>query len=339
MRASAPARLVLLALLAATSSARAQATADATTSPHARVALTVGPCPGVDESEVRRILPIELDTPLVAAPDVSALAVSVQCDGSRALVRVAATRPLERNLDLATTPAIARARFLSLAIAELVSVAATQRAAPPPSRAPTPPTAPPPPTTSTTPPPASTAAPTPPTEAPRDPPPPWLVEALVHERASLAAGLVAWGGGARLVHVASSGVEWAVDARGESGAVGVSLGSVDVTTGSLGASLGLRRSAGPLVLRGAAGARFGLSRLAGDPSNASATRSGSFLAAWGGPCLDLGVDAVLGSRLVLGLAGEAGADVVPAHGLVNGARDVDLGGAWVGARLSLGVLF
>jgi hypothetical protein len=141
------------------------------------------------------------------------------------------------------------------------------------------------------------------------------------------------------VHVASSGVEWAVDARGESGAVGVSLGSVDVTTGSLGASLGLRRSAGPLVLRGAAGARFGLSRLAGDPSNASATRSGSFLAAWGGPCLDLGVDAVLGSRLVLGLAGEAGADVVPAHGLVNGARDVDLGGAWVGARLSLGVLF
>jgi len=329
VRASAPARLVLLALLAATSSARAQATADATTSPHARVALTVGPCPGVDESEVRRILPIELDTPLVAAPDVSALAVSVQCDGSRALVRVAATRPLERNLDLATTPAIARARFLSLAIAELVSVAATQRAAPPPARAPAPPGGP-----------AGPAGPAPPpTEAPRDPPPPWLVEALVHERASLAAGLVAWGGGARLVHVASSGVEWAVDARGESGAVGVSLGSVDVTTGSLGASLGLRRSAGPLVLRGAAGARFGLSRLAGDPSNASATRSGSFLAAWGGPCLDLGVDAVLGSRLVLGLAGEAGADVVPAHGLVNGARDVDLGGAWVGARLSLGVLF
>jgi hypothetical protein len=323
---------VALALLGCASSAAAQTVPSGAppTPSLARVALTLGACAGVDSNEVRRILPIELDTPLVDdATDTRALAVSVRCEGDRAVVHVEAReRPFDQRLDLTTIPAVARARFLALAIAELVSVATTETPPPlartEPAPAPTPASAPP---------------PLPHSDAPSASRSSWALEALIHERSSLAAGLVAWGGGARAVHATPSGVEWAVDARGERGAVSVSLGSVAVTTGSLGASLGLRRTAGPLSFRGAAGARAGLSRLDGEPSNGYLTRSASFLAAWGGPFVDAGVDAALADHFVVGLAGELGADVLPAHGLVNGAREIDVGGAWLGARLSLGVLF
>ena len=333
MRAAVAASGVLLALLGAP-----RTSAEAAEPPRgerAPVLLTLGPCPGVDASEVRRILPIELDTTLVDAADARTLAVTVRCDGERALLRASAAadgagEPLERSLDLASTPAVGRARCMVLAIAELVAQVdarpeASPPAVPPPSPVVVPPSA------------RDEVVPLPPTPPP--PPPAWTVEGLVHERSSVAAALSAWGGGARVSYALSPQTEWALDARGDSGSIRASLGTVAVTTASLGTAFGLRYAVGVLALRGAAGIRLGATSLAGDPGNTASAHGASFVAVWAGPCLDAGAELSLMSWLVFGLAGEAGLDLAPTRGLVNGASEVSTGGAWLGARASLGVRF
>jgi hypothetical protein len=336
MRARVAAGGLLLALLG---TPRASAAAEPPNGERAPVMLTLGPCPGVDASEVRRILPIELDTALVDVADATTLGVTVRCDGERALLRVSAAidgadAPLERSLDLASTPAVGRARCMVLAIAELVAqIAPRPKVAPLPAvPAPSPVVAPPSVRDEVMPVPSAPPAAPPPLPA-------WTVEGLVHERSSIAVALSAWGGGARVSYALSPQTEWALDARGDHGAIVASLGTVGVTTASLGATFGVRYPLGALLLRGAAGLRLGATSLAGDPSNTASAHGASFVALWAGPCVDAGAELALTSWLVFGLAGEVGVDLAPTRGLVNGASEVSTGGAWLGARASLGVRF
>jgi hypothetical protein len=250
---------------------------------------------------------------------------------------VATAVPVERTIDLAATPAVGRARFVALAIAELVSLPPAP-ALPPPA----PPSTPAPPEPSPNPPsPAPpTQAPAPPRVAPTEAPDAaWALEGFAHERSALATAFAAWGGGARVRHNLAPHLEWAVDARGDHGALGASLGSVAVTSASLGASFGLRHLVERLTLRGALGLRAGIRALAGKPNDASLARGGSFVAASAGPAIDAGAEIALDASILMGIAGEAGLDLVPARGLVNGLREISIGGAWAGARLSLGVRF
>jgi len=277
---------------------------------------------------------------LAATPDATTTSVRMHCDGQTAHLRLDATRgPIDKMVDLSAVPLVARSRYVALAIAEVVSVADAESAEPPVPPAPIAPPVIPPPASPPPAPPIAAFAPAPPIEPPRPAPDSWTLSGLADVRSTLGARLTTWGGGARLSRLFSEHGEWAVDARGDRGDKSTSLGAVDVTTASAGLTVGLRDRERALSLRAAVGARVGIGVLAGAPSDAVATRSGSFVAGWAGPCLDLGVEATPASWLVVGLAGEGGVDVIPASGRVNGAGAVELAGAWIGGRLSLGVLF
>jgi hypothetical protein len=314
-------RLALVSM-SAVSTARAEgARSDGPTG----VVVKLAPCTGVDAAEVRRLVSLELAVPLVESADARGVVAVIACEGTRARVQTAfAGRAIDRNMDLASTPEAARPRVLAIAVAEGVAVERDEA----PVRAEAAPAA-------LDPAPADALpAPAPPSDAAAA----WRMEVLVHERSALASAQSAWGGGVRLAWDAS-GIEAAIDARGDRGSASVPLGHVDVSTASLGLSLGLRPRIGNIALRGAATLRGGMRVFAGDPGDTAKTQSGSFVAASVSPGAELGADLRVGSVLVVGVTGEAGLELVPARAIVNGASQASMSGLWVGARASVGALF
>jgi hypothetical protein len=170
---------------------------------------------------------------------------------------------------------------------------------------------------------------------PRDTP--WRWTGLAHTRATLSEGFAAFGIGTRLARRFGA-FDASFDLLADHGAPVASIGRVEVDTLTLGGALLVTRAVPPLALFAGPGARFGLARLRGAPASPDLARGDSFVSPWGGPF------ATLGARLaprpfVFELTGEAGYGVGNVAALVDGAAQVSLRGAWIGAQLGAGGAF
>jgi hypothetical protein len=91
------------------------------------------------------------------------------------------------------------------------------------------------------------------------------------------------------------------------------------------------------TLRALAGYRFGAARIAGESAAGLDTEVGTVAGAYGGPVLSAGAGLRSGS-FVAELAAEAGLVSFPIYGEVDGVREIELDGYWLGLSLNVGAL-
>jgi hypothetical protein len=291
------------------------------------VDLDLTPCAGAAPEEVRRILAIELK-------DGPRASVRSSCVGETAELTVSAAGASRgRAIDLGAEPASTRARVLALAIAEVV---AELREPPLPQPKP-----------QASPEIQQDEAPRPAqAQSPRAPPEKkteaearanaWRWTGIAHARAT-ASGVAAFGVGTRLAR----GLGWldvSVDALADHASPRASIGRVDVDTLTLGVQLLATRRVGAVGVFAGPGARLGVARMSGSPAAPDRARGEAFVSPWGGPMAAIGAR-VAPRGLVLEASGEIGYALGRVDALVDGAREIELGGVWGGAQLAVGGAF
>src|SRR4051812_19340037 len=127
----------------------AQAAAQSAAAGAADVQLSIPDCEGISGEEIAKLVRLELaaqHTPASDAVSDAGTRAAVSCSAERATITVVdprRTSPLVLELALDATPPEARARFLALAVAELIATSRLEhveaRAAESPVRAPAPP--------------------------------------------------------------------------------------------------------------------------------------------------------------------------------------------------------
>lgn len=298
------------------------------------ISLDMSACP-TDELEVRRLLAIELEAKVIGpasrTADMSSVAVTCANDVYEIVVvsRTDPSKKRRRELDLGSTGPKARARFLALAMIELITTRWPDPRPPEIVVAPTPPPQPV----------ASVAAAAPP------PQPPSRLRVTAGPVARVfpaaAGALGTWGAAGRIAWSAGR-AELASDIVVEAGTSGVALGDVRARAISIGPSIGLRSSAERRFgWRAGAGARVGVATLDGRASDGQRVGSESFSAPWGGPFATAGTTMRVAGGWSVELAGELGWAVVSlvARALdAGGARveDVSWRGPWAAIGVSLG---
>lgn len=300
--------------------------------PHPPIQLEMDPCVDAPRKEVARVLSIELGAPLLGGGGNDRTRVLVACEESLLTIRVddpITGKSLERTIDLSEAPR-ARPRLLALAIVELISASWTELESNP--RPQVPPAGP-------------RASP----EARR------LALHSVQNRlessalrrprlSAIASGLAFFsgpgllgGGGLQLAQDHAYHLGWRTDLQAHHGTAAVSLGSASVDTVSFGAALVFHQAWRKVGLHLGAGLRGGAARLSGSPNPMGTAQGKSGWGAWGGPLGIVDLSVVANRRLVFDLGLEAGYVVVPVGGLVAGAREVAVDGAFVGFHVGGGI--
>lgn len=294
------------------------------------VQLDIDACVAEPRDEIERLCAVELDAqtlpPAAVAPDATRLRVT--CRGALSELQVddpVTGKRSQRLVDLSAVPEGARARLLSLALAELVAASWAELEAPPRR--------------------------VPPVEALAAPSVRRAAVAALRRRERPGLRLLTYGEvrlplsrdraplaglGARLLGAHGHHLGWALDVAYARGRAAVPLG--EVTTDHLGVGVlgllhhDLRRAA----LHLGAGARLGAARVAG----AAGEDARAVAASLWGPTLELraqgGADVRLG-RLLLGAAVEAGYAVVPVVGRAAGEAVAGVDGAWAVLQLGVGI--
>lgn len=286
------------------------------------VTLTVDPCAGVSEPELRRVLELELLSTRASITGVTAV---IACEGTSLALRVEdplTRKMLQRTVDLSRAADNARSRLLALAIVEVVEASwSEQLFAPPP-----------------VPPPAMTRevrvavdpAPAPP------PQPLGKIRLTVNgtSRALLASPLWQWGGGLRFVHTPFRYLGWAAELTGEQGSFETGLGTVRISSGSVALELLGQLELGPVTLQLGSGARGGIVNALGIPNKPLVT-SKQLTGAWAGAYVAL--SATLGFGWWLLTARFEGGGVL--HGLPAHVENINTGmdGPWLGLALGFGI--
>ncbi len=281
----------------------------------------VDACLNVTEAEVRRLTRLELSRSGPSAP----IHATVECVNGGALVRVddpVTRKSLARTIDLKHVTSKTMARYLALAIAELVeaSWAELNLQAPrivepigdPPGSE------------------QRAAA----VEQVRSPGPVRL-EAFGVARRVFTTNLWQLGGGAR-VSFSGPVLGAALEVEGAHGQRSTALGTVavDSATVSLLATLSAPEL-GAFTLSGGLGARGGVGLVTGTPFDPISSRGGSLLAPWLGPCVTLRGIATWRAWFV-SLNVESGLTLLGVQGTVSGARGPGLVGPWLGLSLGVG---
>ena len=315
------AAVAAVGLVAVTAIARAER--------HPTVSVEVDPCADVDGTVVRRLVAIELGTPLAEAPAPEVTRLAAHCEG--ALVALTVDDPitgktLARRIDLRIDPASARARLLALAAVELVVASWIELQAP-----------------------AAVARPVDAVAAPdvrlgaaaivasrtASSPSPVTLEVQgairVYEGPS-----VSYGGGLaalwRLPAPWVLGADLLVETQSSQTVIG------DTRTWRLTAAprVGAVFLVGGLELEGDVGFRIGAAYLSGSAQQGSIpVQAHSFFAPWGGPLLAIG--ARTGRTLSLGFTAEVGVTVFSVEGEVNGEAATRLAGPWLLLSLLVGI--
>jgi hypothetical protein len=264
--------------------------------------------------------------------------VTVTCVGGDARIVVIdplSRKTLDRRVALGTEDPRARGRLLGVAIAELVIASWTELATNPEPRVPS-------------------ADPAPPPEAlaaarqvararlielrerPRRSDDAdvshraFRVAAVGSRRAFFAFDGALYGGGIRVGQDVFHHIGWSADALLESGTLQPSFGAMKLTAGTLGGALFLYQALGPLVVRGGAGVRFGVTSATYVATGATTSTP----APWGWPTGNIGITLQPIGPIVLELAGEIGYVVIP----VSASQSDDtLRGTWYGLQLGLGI--
>jgi hypothetical protein len=297
------------------------------------VSVEVRRCPGLSVGEVMRLIALELEAEVVpperASP--SATRVELECEGR--LVRLHVVDPmtskrLERVLSLAAREADVRSRAVALAVAELVLTSWMEltHGDPPPEA-------------------AGFARPSPEARLAaeervrRETASPGRIGHLLAVAQALGPfdGLgLGWGGGIRVGYVSREewwGVELdLVVARAEAD---TELGLVRATSWSGALRPTLRLRSNDAWLEAGAGARLGIARLDGTPSDATLARGGSVAGTWAGPSLHAGAG-IAWSHLVVALGVEAGHVLRSVSGSVDGGAAVSVDGQWIAGSVGVG---
>ncbi len=343
--------------------------------------LHVSPCLAavLDESEVARLVAIELGPRPSAGPGESLprLQAQLDCsDGSPQLADLtveerATRRALLRTVDLSAQAQPLHARLIALSLAELVHAIESERweAQPPAAGGPasehTGPTAAPlsspprpgppaaaPRAAAPAPPPPTTAQPSAPTAAPPSlsPPEPRLPPlGGLYLQAGFAL-LVPLSGPSAPLHVGAGlrlggdhryHLGWDFDAQVATTRRRTALGEIESDLLSSRATLQAHLAWSRLLLRGGLGLRVGGVRLTGSPGDGALTTAREAWAPFGGPLLSLGLAFAPHSlrRLRADLTSEAGYLLWSATARVDGQSSLALAGPWIGLSLSLGLSF
>lgn len=281
----------------------------------------VDPCLGVAEAEVRRLTRLELGRSGPSAP----IHASVECVKGGALVRVddpVTRKSLARTIELKQVTSKTMARYLALAIAELVEASwaeltlPTPRVVEPLGEAPASEQ-------------RSAAA-----EQVRVAGPVRL-EAFGVARRVFTTNLWQFGGGARIL-VSGPLVGGLLEVEGAHGLRPTALGTVAVDSATVALLVTLTApSLGPVTVSGAVGARGGVGLVTGTPFDPARSSGASLLAPWIGPCGALRGIATWRSWFI-SLGVESGLTVVGVEGTVAGAPGPGLIGGWLGLSLGLG---
>jgi hypothetical protein len=302
------------------------------------VVLAVDRCPALPREELARLLTLELDMGVVSAEGarVNPIRVGVSCTGSLVVIDLedqSRKKHLRRTSSFPPRREDVTARLIALAISELV--VADSDAAP-----------------------ADSTIVVVSSEAPAPSPAP----VIASPRASptlpavylLAVGQVlgpfsgvgtSAGGGLRYGWSATRALRTAPAFRigpaldveiGFAGAtVPSQLGQVDVSIWSTTLRGSLRIQRGRFWMDGGAGARFGLARLSGRPSDPKATDGAVLASGWGGPVGYVGVGGRLG-HVVATLGFEAGHVFERVSGEVDAGSPIAVAGNWACGTLGVG---
>lgn len=295
------------------------------------ISLDMSACP-YDEAEVRRLLAIELEAKVIGPAsrtgDMSSVAVTCADDVYRIVVvsRTDPSKMRQRELDLASTGPKARARFLALAMIELIT---TRWPAPPPPVV-TPPPEPPRPV-------AEVVATAPRLERPTVR---FAAGAVTRAFPSGAGSPTTWGAAVRSSWIRGA-LELACDVVAESGRSDVPLGEVGAKALSLSPTVGAVGGVGRWGWRTGAGARLGIARLEGRSTDAGEIGARSFSAPWGGPVITAAGLRRIAQHWSVELGAELGWAIASVVGrtLDDGGRsgaDVAWRGPWAALGLTLG---
>ena len=323
-------RVVTAGLVAAVSGWGAGARAEA---PHPPIVLVLDPCAAVDALEVRRLVPIEMGAPLVAAAGDpgDTTRVFVGCVvGSPQLVRLEVRDPVngrhvDRVITLVGDSKTDQARLVAIVAVELVAASRSElrESAPVAVVAPLPePLV------------LVAAAPPPPAfEAPR-----WRALALGSLRHVAGLPGLLPGGGLAVERAVSRRFALGVDLLAEGAAQPTALGDVDAFLASVSVFGAWRFERGRFTWESGLGARGGVARLAGRAArNAPVPVDPSVLTApWVGPLVEARAAATLGRSFVLSLGGEVGTVTSAVEGHVKGQPDVAVSGTWWSVTLGVG---
>lgn len=326
--------------------------------PRSGLSLHVSPCLAavVDESEIARLVAIELGPPRPASPpsEPPRLHAQLDCsDGSPQLADLTVEergsgRQLMRTVDLSVQAQPLHARLIALSLAELVHAVHSERFDdPPPPPPPPPPPAAKPPSDGTSPaiPALSVSAASPvgaggAVSEPKTPPLRGLYLvgglALLVPFAGPGAPLHV-GGGLRVGGDHRAHLGWDFDAQVQTAQRRTELGVVNSDLLSSRATLQAHVSWSRLLLRGGLGLRAGAVRLAGAPGDGA--HSDEKWAPFGGPLISGGLSFAPLSlrRLRADLTAEGGYLLWSATAVVDRVPTLAIAGPWAGLSLSLGL--
>lgn len=274
-------------------------------------------CVAIERSELARLLSIELRN--LSTPT----SVAVTCARDTAYVRVvddATGHVSDRTVPTDGATPVAAARFVALAVAELVRISPASTS--PPSSPPSPPVI------------HAEAVRTPPRQGTG---PGWRPSEVAVFAATTMTfrGLEPlWGAGVR-VSRAFDGAAVDVSFDGALGEQVSSLARLRTMHAGAAAAGWAGWGQGGWRVRAGVGARGGVARVAGDPLR-DGLRPGSVTGAWGGPLVGVGAS-VVRARFSLELRAEAGYVIRPVVASIAGVEQVSLGGTWVGLQLAVGL--
>lgn len=306
------------------------------------ITLDMAGCP-VNEPEVKRLLEIELEArvigPASRTGDMSSVVVTCAQDVYRIVVvsRTDPSKMRRRELDLASTGPKARARFLSLAMVELITVPDAAHTASRPQ--------------------STTLVQAGESVQLRETPPRVFGETAIDGKSGPGApgiraqvgGMartfptgggrpVNWGATLRLA-VARGAVDLACDLVGETGSTGLTLGNVGTRAVSVGPTVGVHGTRGRLAWRAGGGARFGVAQVQGHPADDRPATSDAFVAPWGGPFAAAGGSFRFARAIALEMGAEVGWSALAIEArtvMPEGSQSVSWRGPWVAVGLSVG---
>ncbi len=333
-----------IAIACAAGNARA---AVAPGAPSPEISLDIDRCPALPHDEVLRLAALELDARVVpssvaAAEKSRVTQIQIACAGTAVHTTVIdpiTGKQLSRSMDLPAQGSALAARTVALGAAELVITSWMELTMSPSAER------------------ASQPLPPAPSvelrRAAQD-------RALRHAGHDGGAGRVlvlaqaagpftgmglAWGGGLRLGWTFAR--RW-IDRGETSGRPGLDLeltstrADVDGDVGTVRASTWSAALRGTFTLRRGrasldlgAGARLGLARLAGQPTDPSRTRGGTLAGTWAGPIAYAGVG-VRASAMLITAGVEAGQVLRTVEGLVDGGTPVSVAGRWLAGTVAVG---